>query len=198
MGLKHPLFQALEVLLDQEGSVSLGELLDRAGDQTYGLGIVLLSLTCFIPGVANGVALGSLALGLQMAFGAPHPWIPRRVQLIEVHRGKVKRLLAHLEANLARLGKRVNPRRELNTKAMGALVTWTAFLLFLPLPLPLSNLLPGISLILIGMGLLEGWPLLAWLGGLGSLATTFYFSLSARLILKELHLGWYWLVDRMA
>lgn len=198
MGLKHPLFQTLEVLLDQEGSVTLGELMDRAGGQTYGLGIVLLSLTCFIPGVANGVALGSLTLGLQMAFGAPHPWIPGRVQRIKVHRGKVKGLLAHLESNLARLGNRVGARRELNPRAMGALVAWTAFLLFLPLPLPLSNVLPGVSLILIGMGLLEGWPFLAWLGAAGSLATTLYFAFFFKEASILLHKAWYWLFDWIA
>lgn len=198
MTFRHPLFQTLEALLDEEGSIPLGELLDRAGGQTYGLGIVLLSLTCFIPGVANGVALGSVALGLQMAFGAPHPWIPEMVQRLQVHRGKVKGLLARLEANLARLGKRVGPRRELNRRAMGALVAWTAFLLFLPLPLPLSNLLPGLSLILIGMGLVEGWPFLAWLGALGSLATTLYFAIFFKEASMLLHKSWYWLFDWLA
>lgn len=198
MELKHPLFQALESLLDQEGSVSLGELLDRAGTQTYGLGIVLLSATCFVPGVANGVALGTLVLGLQMAWGDPHPWIPGRVQRIRVHRGRVKAILARIESLIARLGRRVGPRKPLTQRLLGLLVAWTAFLLALPLVIPLSNLLPGVALILIGMGLLEEWPFLAWLGALGSLATTLYFALSAELILKQLHHGWFWMLDRLA
>lgn len=194
MPFQHPLFRTLEALLDEEGSVPLGELLDRAGGQTYGLAITLLSVTCFVPGVANGVALGTLVLGVQMAAGAPHPWIPQRIQKLEVHRGRVKGLLAKVETNMARLGRRVGPRRELSGRVMGLLVAWTAFLLALPLVLPLSNILPGVSLILLGMGLVEGWPLLAWLGALGSLATTLYFAFFFHEASHFLYKTWHWLV----
>jgi hypothetical protein len=65
-------------------------------------------------------------------------------------------------------------------------VSWTAFLAALPVLLPFANILPAIGLVLLGVALLEEWPLLAWLGAGFSLLTTIYFALSARLVLETL------------
>lgn len=174
---RSPLFQALERLLQEDGTVSIGELLDHAGEQVYGLTLLLLALVTFIPGVANGISLATLGIGLQMAWGAPHPWLPKWVQRYELRRGRIKDFMARIEAGLLRLGRRTAPRRRPNTRLLGLAVAWTAFLALLPLPfLPLSNVLPALSLVLLGVALVEEWLFLLWLGLCGSLLTTLYFS----------------------
>lgn len=175
---QQPLFLALQHLLEEDGSVSLGELLDRAGEQTYGLAILLLGLLTFIPAVANVVNLATLALGYQLFRGQPHPWIPERLQRHEMHRGRIKALLAQVERYLRVLGSRHTPRRRLEGRGLGLLVAWTGLLAALPVILPAANILPAIAIVLIGVALLEEWPFLAWLGGAFSFVTTVYFAVS--------------------
>jgi hypothetical protein len=181
---RNPLFTALDELLDQDGTVSLGELLDAAGEQVYGLGVLLLALITFIPGVANFISVGTMILGAQMALGLVHPWIPKRVQTFEMRRGRIKEALAKLEERLAPLRLKRAPKRPVNPRWLGALVVWTAFLASLPIPLPFANVLPAAALVLLGMALLEEWPLLFWLGLSGSLGTTIYFALALREIIQ--------------
>lgn len=181
---RNPLFTALDELLDQDGSVSLGELLDKAGEQIYGLAVLLLALATFIPGVANFISLGTMLVGLQMMLGMPHPWIPGRIQSFEMKRGRIKETLARVEGYLAPLRLKRAPRRPVNPRLLGFIVFWTAFLAALPLWLPLSNILPAAALVLLGMALLEEWALLMWLGLIGSLVTTMYFALSIRELIQ--------------
>jgi len=194
-GLSHPdgvpspplsLFRVLDHLLAADGSVSIQELLDEAGEQTYGLALLILALLTFIPGVANLLSLGTLALGLQLWWGRSHLWLPATIQRFEMQRGRVKELLAHVEARLAWLGTRSAPRKAPGRRTLGFLVSWTAFLAALPVILPFANILPAMGLVLFGVALLEEWPLLAWLGAGFSLVTTIYFGLSAGLVWEAL------------
>ena len=180
------LFRLLDRLLETEGTVSVRDLLDEAKEQTYGLALLILALLTFIPGVANVLSLGTLALGLQLWWGRSHPWLPEALQRHELQRGHVKALLAQVEAKLAWLGARTAPRRPPGRRTLGFLVSWTAFLAALPMPLPLANVLPATGLVLLGTSLLEEWPLLAWLGAGFSLLTTVYFALSGGLLWEAL------------
>ena len=180
------LFRLLDRLLETEGTVSVRDLLDEAKEQTYGLALLILALLTFIPGVANVLSLGTLVLGLQLWWGRSHPWLPEALQRHELQRGHVKALLAQVEARLAWLGARTAPRRPPGRRTLGFLVTWTAFLAALPVPLPLANVLPATGLVLLGTSLLEEWPLLAWLGAGFSLLTTVYFALSGGLLWEAL------------
>jgi hypothetical protein len=173
-----PFFNALHDLLDRHPALTLGRLLDEAGEQTWGLTVLLLALLTFIPGVANVLSLATLLVGLRMCWGSPHPWLPRVIQGVEIHRGRVKNLLATIERRLAWLAKRRGSRRAPSQRLLGLLIAWTAFIAALPIPLPFANALPAVALVLFGVALLEEWPALAWIGALATLATTAYFAYS--------------------
>lgn len=179
-------FERFDSLMGREGTVTMGDLLDRGEpDRVYGLGIVVLSATAFIPGVTNILALGIVGLGVQMMAGRATPWLPERLLRTKLHRGRIKEIFAKAGRFLERLGPRAAPR-PLPKRLMGLLVTWTALLLALPLLLPFSNLLPGAALLFMGLALLEDWPFAAWVGLAGSLATTAYFLVSFDLVMKGL------------
>ncbi len=190
-----PFFETLYALLDAEGAVTLGELLDAAGEQTYGLLVLLLSLPSLIPGVNLGMApvggLGILAMGLQLAWGVPHPWVPRRVQAQPIHKGHIKKALARFETQLDRLRWPGSVQRPLNRRWVGLVTAWTGFLLAIPVPLPFGNVLPAAILCLLGAALLEERPLWAWVATAAALANTLYFASSFGLIargtLKAIH-----------
>jgi len=185
---KKPFFEILHELLDSQEHVSLGQVLDAAGEQSYGLLVLLLSLPSLIPGLNVGAApvggLGIMALGCQMALGIPSPWVPQRVRAQELHRGKIKDGLARVELALDKLRLRHARRRPLSRGWMGLLIAWTAFLLAIPIPLPFANLAPAAVLVLLGAALLEERPSWGWIGAAGAVGITAYFALSFDLIVK--------------
>jgi hypothetical protein len=183
-----PFFATLHALLDAEGEITLGELLDAAGEQTYGLLVLLLSLPNLIPGLNLGLApvggIGLMALGAQLAWGRPHPWVPRRVQAQPIHKGRIKDALAKFEFQLNRFRWRGALQSPLSHRWMGGVIAWTGFLLALPVPLPFGNQLPAAILCLLGAALLEERPAWAWIGAAASLGNTLYFGLSFDLIFR--------------
>jgi hypothetical protein len=185
-----PFFQTLHALLDEEGTITLGELLDTAGGQTYGLLVLLLSLPNLIPGLNIGLApvggVALVALGVQLLWGTRHPWIPRRLQAQNIHKGHIKHGLALLEAQLNRFRWRGAIRKPLDGRWMGFLIAWSGFLLAIPVPLPFGNQLPAAILVLLGSALLEERPGWAWIGFAATIGNTLYFASSFQLIARGL------------
>ncbi len=183
-----PFFATLHALLDAEGAITLGELLDAAGEQTYGFLVLLLALPSLIPGLNLGLApvggIGLMALGAQLAWGKPHPWVPRRVQAQPIHKGRIKDALAKLETQLNRFRWQGSEQRPLSHRWVGACIAWTGFLLAVPVPLPFGNQLPAAILCLLGAALLEERPVWGWIGAAASLANTLYFASSFGLIVR--------------
>jgi hypothetical protein len=193
-----PFFETLHALLDAEGEIRLGELLDAAGEQSYGLLVLLIALPNLIPGLNVGLApvggIGLMGLGAQLAWGVEHPWIPARLQAQPIHKGRIKRALAKLENQLNRFRWRGAIQRPLSNRWLGLCIAWTGFLLAMPVPLPFGNQLPAAILCLLGAALLEERPAWAWLGGAASLGNTLYFASSFGLIFRALVKGFHVLV----
>lgn len=168
--------------------MTLGELLEEAGEQTYGLLVLMLSLPNLIPGLNVGLApvggIGLIGLGAQLAWGVPHPWVPARIQAQKLHKGRIKNALAAFELQLNRFRWRGATRRPLGRRWVGLCILWTGFLLAIPVPLPFGNQLPAAILCLLGAALLEERPTWAWIGAAGSLANTLYFAYSFDLITR--------------
>jgi hypothetical protein len=170
----------------------MGQLLEDAGEQAWGLTVLLLAMLTFIPGVANVLSLATILIGALMMRGAAQPWLPNNLRRLELHRGRIEELLAKVEIRIAWLAKRRGPRQAPSQRFLGFLVAWTAFVAALPIPLPFANVLPAAALILFGVALLEEWPFMAWLGAAISLGTTIYFAFSIRQILIMFAGTWRW------
>lgn len=183
-----PFFTALHERLDQEGEVTLGDLVDQAEEQTFGLLILLIALPSLIPGLNLGTApVGGLFIiwiGFQMAAGRANPQIPNRLRDQRIHKGKVKDALAKLEGYLDRINQESRVRRPLNQRWMGFVTGLTGFLLALPVPLPFGNQLPAVILVLLGAALLEERPSWGWLGTAAALGNAIYFAMSFDLIVR--------------
>ena len=189
-----PLFTSLHELLDRYPVITLGHLLDESGGQVWGLAILALAMLTFIPGVANVLSVATLLIGISMIRGVPRPWLPKTLRDMELHRGRIKDLLAKIESRIAWFAKGRGPRRAPSMSFLGFLVAWTALLAALPIPLPFANVLPAVALILFGVALLEEWSLLAWIGASISLGTTVYFAFSIWQILKVFNEILQWLL----
>ncbi len=159
-------FTALLDCLVKETSgekVTLGQLMRIVERRSFGavillLGLIAVSPLTIVPGATWAVAAVTLRFSIQLLFALQHPILPRRLLKIEMPRAqlqsfvKASRRLAHIADTLTA------PRLRFLTKPpfiIGvALICIVAALVTFPLGLiPLGPVLPGISILLRGIGL---------------------------------------------
>lgn len=110
------------------------------------------------------------------------PWLPGPIARIEVEKKFLLRVAGGLESLLKKVERLVHPRGQAlfakpKLRAFhGALLAWHAFLLALPLPVPLSNMIPAICLALIALGTLEEDFAVIVLGYVMAIINTAFFS----------------------
>lgn len=151
-------------MLETSGeTVTLGEMLAIVDRRSFGavmllLGFVSVSPLTIIPGGNWLVASVTLLIAGQMLFGRRHPWLPRRLVEAKFSRAflakavKAGREAAHVADRYTqpRLTFLTRPPFEFLT----ALACVLAALVTFPLGLiPLGPVLPGIALILLGIGM---------------------------------------------
>lgn len=159
-------FSGLLESLEAETSgdpVTFGELLDVAGRRTFGpvillLGAISISPLTIIPGANWAVATATLLFAGQLLIGRKRPWLPKKILDISFPRqhlsGMVRggREAAHVADRLTapRLVFLTEPPFVYGT----ALLCVIAALITYPLGLiPLGPILPGVSIVLLGIGL---------------------------------------------
>jgi hypothetical protein len=144
-------------------SVTLKQLLDIVSRRSFGavmllLGLIAVSPLTIIPGASWGVAAVTLVFALQSVFGARHPWLPKKVKELSFKREALKtvveksRFAAHIADRMTK------PRLTFFTEPPFVFITSLAIVLAsaitFPLALiPLGPVLPGVSIVMFGIGL---------------------------------------------
>jgi len=105
--------------------VSVADFLGRLGNKVYGpllfvLGLFGVSPLGAIPGATIAVGLIVLILSIQLFFGKPYPWIPRRVRDLEI---SVDRLTVH-RGRLHDMAGRINRVARPRLRFVENPVTW--------------------------------------------------------------------------
>lgn len=150
-------------------NITVGEILDRTRHAGFGFSVALLALLSMpIGGLSVPFGLAVAFMGIQMMAGASRPWLPRRIRAHAVSVTALEwvgRRLTRWTAGLERL---IRPRFPRLAEGpfwivCGVAVTLQGIGLALPLPIPFSNALFAIPLVLYGIGLLESDGLLIML-----------------------------------
>lgn len=161
----HSFTSLLESLESETSSdpVTFGQLLDVAGRRTFGpvillLGAISISPLTILPGANWAVATATLLFAGQLLVGRKRPWLPRKILDIAFPRAHLSRMVeAGREA--AHVADRLTaPRLTFMTDPpfvyLTALICVFASLITYPLGLiPLGPILPGVSIVLLGIGL---------------------------------------------
>lgn len=166
-------------LLDQlaEGDpadmLALGDLLDGLGPRGFGVLLFLAIPPSFFPGVA--AIIGSpvvILIGLHLLLRRPHVWLPGFLARRGPHRALIIRFDQRFSPWLARLERWVKPRWQgLIDHPLAGIYTGLLLVLLgvlLALPIPFTNLLFALLLLLIALALLERdgrLLLVSWLAG---------------------------------
>ncbi len=157
-------------------------VVDRLGDRTYGLLLLLLATINLVP-LANLLAGPAIAaLGLQMALGVRKPWLPQKLLVLKLSADMMKALQTKLIPAVIRAENYLRPRwlfseAPIVDRLLGLLVLVLGLIIMIPAPL--TNLPPSLALILIGLGLTERDGLVQLLGAVLAIAM---ISLLAKMI----------------
>jgi hypothetical protein len=156
--------QDLQALLQRlaEHPLTLGEIVEETSERGFGLVIGLLVLPFLFPmppGFTGPFGGASLLLALQMALGRRSPWLPRRVAQFQFPTWAAQQLLGSLQRLSQVVEKVARPRlaRVVNHpyawQLSGLCIAWQAFLLILPIPL--TNPIPTVGILIFTVALLE-------------------------------------------
>jgi hypothetical protein len=160
---------------DPEAVLPLGAVFAGLGKRSFGMLLFVCVLPAFIPIPGVGGAISGplvILVGVQLMVGLRTPWLPRFIARRGPHRHLMVRFRDHLAPWLARLERVVRPRNaavldhRAATAVSGLLLALLGLLL--SLPIPLTNYLFGVLLLLFALALLERdgrLMLVAWAAG---------------------------------
>jgi hypothetical protein len=175
--------------------VAIAEILQATAERGFSLMIGLLILPFLFPmppGLSSILGSGCLLLGIQMALGRKVPWLPRKVARFKFPRSFSRQLLSNVGRILAWLEKIVRPRwkkfaNNAHTwRINGICVAWLSLLLMLPIPF--TNPLPAIAILLIAVATLEADGFLMFIGYVLTLANTLFFTFIGYALWQAPHL----------
>lgn len=156
----------------QDSDLTLGNLMDQLEGRVYTLLLVLLSLPfcqpVLLPGLSTPFGVVIALLGLRFAL-RQHPWLPKRLlatKLTAKFLPAVMRGSAKLLGTMERL---LHPRLtwifdyHIAHLLAGLAILICGLLLLLPLPVPFSNMLPALTVVLAAASFSErdGYCLIA-------------------------------------
>jgi len=153
------LTRALEA--QQGDKITIGEFLDPLGECAFGFLLLILAIPNFIPvpiGVGGVMGVLVIYVGGQMLLGFQHPWLLRSMREHGMSRKRVQKFVARLTPLLRWLEHVCRPRLEALTRqpshrVSGLLLVATGVLL--ALPIPFTNYVFGVLLVLYAVALIE-------------------------------------------
>ena len=158
--------------------VTVRDLLNAVGRRSYGpilllLGFIAVTPLTIIPGTSWLVALITLLVAGQIVIGLKFPWVPRRVLDVSFPRSALVAGIEQARKYVRPVDRVLKPRLAFLSGppfiALVALVCVAAALLTFPLGLfPFGPVLPGLTVLLFGLGLTarDGFVLVAAGAGL--------------------------------
>ncbi|PZO14336.1 MAG: hypothetical protein DCF25_15040 [Leptolyngbya foveolarum] len=158
-----PLPTTTAALGDRNAPVTLNEILEIAGERTFGFLFVLLALPSALPIPAPGYSVPfgivMLLLAVQMIAGSEQPWLPEKFRKKGFERKQVQGLLRKGIPWLQKIELVARPRlTPVCTSRLGRTIIGCAIALMsisMMIPIPLTNTLPAIGIFVTGFGLLD-------------------------------------------
>ncbi len=176
-------------------AVTLDWILEQLHERAFGLFLLFLALPCCIPflyGIPQVVSLPLMFVSAQILLGRRTPWLPQRLGARTVSVEGLRNMALRAGPWLRKIEAISRPRNAALTRApldriVGlGLVAFSASIL---VPLPGTNTVPGIAVVIASMGLLQRDGILVIFGmvlGTAWIATLIF----AGVTLASLITGW--------
>jgi len=181
----------LQILSDsaEHSDLTMGDLVDRLEGRVYTLLLVILALPfcqpIMLPGLSTPFGMIIALLGLRFAL-RQHPWLPQRLLKTNLSGKYLPRILHGSARVLGGIEKLLHPRLlflfdyRLTQFLAGMAVFFSGLMLLLPLPIPFSNMLPSLTVVLVASSFSErdgatlGAGLILFLISLGFIGAIFF------------------------
>ncbi|UTB31859.1 MAG: exopolysaccharide biosynthesis protein [Methanobacterium sp. ERen5] len=172
-----------------EEGVNFREFLDLIGEQGGLISCLILVapflLPVSIPGSSLPFGLAIMLINIAI-LTKTHPLIPKMVMEYKISQSTMVSLLNGMNRILKGLEKFVKPRLNIITRPYmdqinNVFMIFCAFLLMLPLPVPLTDFLPAYSILFLTLGSVENDGYMVIAGYLMAFVTAIYFLLIALL-----------------
>ena len=180
-----------------EGDISVGEFMAQLGERAFALAILIFALPNSlplpgIPGFSTLTGVPIILLGLQLAIGQEVIWLPKKVAQQRFSRSSLYKIIEKTLPFIIWLEKFLKPRflwigHPVGERAVGLVIVVLA--LILALPVPGGNFLPGLSICILALAILERDGLIGALGLL-FVASTMVFMI--KLIIGAFHIALKW------
>lgn len=173
------------VIENTKDVLTLGELKDSFHERGFGLLMAIAAIPLSFPipappGFATIFSIPLFIISVQMVWGLDSPWLPNWLAKKEIERKTLATLFEKANPYLRRIEALLKPRFAFASSKNGEkMIGISAFIFCIPiaLPVPLSNFLPGLGILLMSLGLLSRDGLLIIIGSIsgwvGTILTTF-------------------------
>jgi hypothetical protein len=200
MKLSQLLSQLLVKYADQPLPLSI--LLEKVGNSGFGTitGILIIPMLIPLPiplaGFSALVGSGIILVGCQLALGYEKPYLPKRIAQLELSPAASQKILKQIDRLLQPLERMSRHRLSKfsnswwGCRITGICLAWDALLMSLPLPIPLTNLVPAYTILFLAIGLLEFDGLFILIGYGMTVATTIFFASLAGTIWQLAYHWW--------
>ena len=156
---------------DRPQPLTLRDVLKETSEQGFSLAIILLIFPFLLPmppGLTTVLGSACLFLSVQMAFGRRMPWLPDRLLRFEFSQNVVDKLLGGIGRATKVFERITRPRfsrfarSDRTWRLNGLCITWLSLLLMTPVPL--TNPIPTVGILLLAISMIEMDGLLLLLG----------------------------------
>lgn len=144
-----------------EPKMSLREMVEAFGERGFGAVILMLALMALFPWPPGGKAVFSVPIILiaaEMALQREKVWLPRWMLKLAVSRESYRTTAARVLPRLRRVERLTRPRwPALTSEAADVVIGVICIMLALmmALPVPFGDALPGLTLALFGLGIIQ-------------------------------------------
>lgn len=153
-----------------EDDMRLGDIVDRFGRRALGSLLFVLAIPNLLPlppGSSTVLGAPLLLLSPQLALGVHAPWLPKWLENRTISGADLNRAFNRLLPWVERIEKISSPRLgfmfgTIGDRAIGVICSLLSFVLILPIPL--GNLLPALTIGVLGFALLQRDGLFATAG----------------------------------
>lgn len=142
-------------------TISVREIIEAFGERAFGFVIILFSLPNCIPappGMNSVFGIPVLLFAVQLALGFKKPWLPRRILDKRFRVATFRKIIDAAEPKLRRVENLLRPRHTALFGPRGDRLIGT-FAVILALcvivPLPGTNWVPSIALVILSMAILQ-------------------------------------------
>ena len=178
--------------------LTLQELVSAFGERGFGAMILVLSLLALLPWPPGGKAIFAvpiILMSLELAFQRNSIWLPRWALRASVSRTAYRSGVSRIMKLIRRVEALTRPRLSYLTGEIADVVTGLVCVLLalmMALPVPFGAMLPGVTLVLFALGMMQRDGVAILLGAAGTALCVLYLLFVWTTVVEVAQHIWLW------